>query len=85
LTWGLDGYGPVIQETSPYHYAKMPVALTEGPLQSMDGATYRQVFDPRTKFGFPRIVSLAGGSVEPINAALDQQLRWVSNVVGFDC
>ncbi len=86
LTWGLEGYGPVTRETTPYHYAKMQVALTEGPLQTMDGATYRQVIDPRTKFAFPRIVSLAGGgSVEPINAALDQQLRWVSNAVGFDC
>ena len=86
LTWGLDGYGPVTRETTPYHYAKMLVALTVGPLQTMNGATYRQMSDLRTKFASPRIVSLpGGGSVEPINAALDQQLRWVSNVIGFDC
>ncbi|MDB5530714.1 MAG: putative exported protein [Devosia sp.] len=79
-------YGKQITpETSPYDYAKMQVALTEGPLKTLYGATYREVIDPRTKFAFPRIVSLpGGGDVAPINAVLDQN-RWATNFAGFDC
>jgi hypothetical protein len=79
-------YGSAIKpDTSPYDYAKMQVALTEGPLRAMSGATYREVIDPRTKFSFPRVVSLpGGGDIAPVNAMLDQQ-RWATNFNGFEC
>jgi hypothetical protein len=85
FVWDIYSDAAIAPDTSPYDYAKMQVALTEGPLQTKDGATYRNVTDPRTKFGFPRIVSLpGGGDVAPINAALDQR-RWAINFVGFQC
>lgn len=75
----------ITPETSPYDYAKMQVALVEGPVQTLDGATYREVIDPRTRFTFPRIVSLrGGGDIAPINAILDQE-RWATNFAGFEC
>lgn len=75
----------ITPETSPYDFAKMQVALTEGPVQATGGATYREVIDPRAKFAFPRITSPpGGGDVAPINAALDQR-RWATNYSGFDC
>jgi hypothetical protein len=85
LLWMNYGGAPIAPDTSPYDYAKMQVALTEGPMQAMGGATYREVIDPRTKFAFPRIVSLpGGGDVAPINAILDQE-RWATNFAGFEC
>lgn len=51
----------------------------------ISGATYREVIDPRTKFAFPRVVSLpGGGDIAPVNAMLDQR-RWATNFVGFEC
>ena len=71
--------------TTPYDYAKMQVTLEEGPLQTMNGATYHDVTDPRTKFAFPRVVSLpGGGDTAPVNAMLDQQ-RWETSFSGFWC
>ena len=85
LVWTMYSDTLITRETSPYDYAKMQVALTEGPLQGMGGATYREVIDPRTQFAFPRIVSLpGGGDVAPINAVLDQR-RWATNFSGFEC
>ena len=85
FSWMNYGGVAITPETSPYDYAKMQVALAEGPLQTIYGATYREVIDPRTKFAFPRIVSLpGGGDVAPVNAVLDQQ-RWATNFAGFDC
>lgn len=76
---------PIAPETSPYDYAKMQVALTEGPLQPLGGATWHEVTDPRTKFATPRIVSLpGGGDVAPINASLEQR-HWATNFSGFEC
>ena len=83
--WMNYGGEAITPETSPYDYAKMQVALTEGPLQTMSGATYREVTDPRTRFASPRIVSLpSGGDIAPVNAMLDQQ-RWATNFNGFEC
>ena len=85
LVWTMYSDTLITPETSPYDYAKMQVVLNEGPVQAMGGATYREVIDPRTKFAFPRIVSLPGGSdVAPINAALDQR-RWATNFSAFEC
>jgi hypothetical protein len=83
--WMNYGGAGIMPDTSPYDYAKMQVPLAEGPLQAMGGATLHEVTDPRTKFAFPRIVSLpGGGDIGPINAALDQQ-RWATNFSGFEC
>ena len=80
--WDGDRIAP---DTSPYDYAKMQVAQNEGPLQTMNGATYRDVTDPRTKFAFPRVVSLpGGGDITRVNAMLDQQ-RWDTSFSGFWC
>jgi hypothetical protein len=79
-----DG-SPITPETSPYDYAKMQVTLTEGPIRTVNGATYREVIDPRTRFVMPRMVSLpGGGDIGPINAMLDQ-LHWAINFTGFEC
>ena len=46
----------------PYEFLKLNVPLTSGAVQRMDGSTFTYVFDPRTRFAFPRIISLADGS-----------------------
>jgi len=58
-------------ETSPYDFLKMDVALEEGPIEELEGSRFRYVTDPRTKFKFPRVVSLSDGSdIGPANGAL---------------
>lgn len=72
-------------EAAPYEFAKMDVALTEGPVETLEGSTYRYVTDPRTKFAFPRIVALAdGSSPDAANAALAQRHMQV-NYGAFNC
>lgn len=79
---GEDGFSPA---AAPYEFAKMDVALAEGPVLSLDGSTYRYVTDPRTKFPFPRIVSFAdGSSVEAANTALANRHARI-NFYAFDC
>jgi hypothetical protein len=46
----------------PYEFLKLDVPLTAGAVQTLDGSTFNYVSDPRTRFAFPRIVSLADGS-----------------------
>lgn len=46
----------------PYEFLKLDVPLTPGAVQTMDGSTFIYVSDPRTRFAFPRIISLADGS-----------------------
>lgn len=83
--WSNTSDEPIAPDTTPYDYAKMQVPLTEGPLQTMNGATYRDLTDPRTRFAFPRVVSLpGGGDISPVNAMLDQQ-RWNTSFNGFWC
>ena len=41
FSWMNYGGVAITPETSPYDYAKMQVALTEGPLKTLYGATYR--------------------------------------------
>ncbi|MBJ3786152.1 hypothetical protein [Devosia sediminis] len=79
-----DG-GPLDWTTAPYEMALLDVPLEEGPVRTLGGAEYRDVVDPRTKFAFPRVVSLPGGeSVEPINRILaDRHGRM--NLSAFDC
>ena len=71
--------------TVPYEFAKMDVALQEGPVETLAGSSYRYVIDPRSKFPFPRIVSLAdGSSPDAANAALANQHAQI-NYYAFDC
>lgn len=72
-------------ETAPYEFAKMDVALEEGPVETLEGSSFRYVTDPRTKFPFPRIVSLAdGSSPDAANAALANRHAQI-NYYAFDC
>lgn len=83
--WVRYGGDDITPETTPYDYAKMQVTLTYGPQLAIGKALYREVADPRTKFAFPRIVSLpGGGDIAPINAVLDQR-HWATNFSGFEC
>jgi hypothetical protein len=72
-------------ETSPYDYLKATsVKLTEGDPIKMTGGTFRYVTDPRTKFQFPRIVSLDGGEQTAANAYLEQR-HWKMNLDALYC
>lgn len=76
-----DAFG----KDNPYDQAKLAVPLEQGPVKSLDGSSYRFVTDPRSKFGFPRIVDLAdGSSPEVINAVLTQRQNTISSYA-FDC
>jgi hypothetical protein len=46
----------------PYDFLKLAMPLTTGPKEVLDGSTVAYVSDPRTRFLFPRIVSLEDGS-----------------------
>lgn len=76
---------PFTAATFPYDFAKMDVALTEGPVQELDGSSFRFVSDPRTVFAFPRIVALAdGSSTEAANQALAERHATI-NLAAFSC
>jgi hypothetical protein len=83
---GIHAYGvPVTATTQPYEFAKMGVSLSDGDLQDLDGSTFRFVSDPRSLFGFPRVVSLAdGSSPDAINHALSARHAAI-NVAAFSC
>lgn len=69
----------------PYDFAKMDLALTEGPVQTLDGSSFRFVSDPRTVFEFPRVVALAdGSSTEAANRALAERHATI-NLAAFSC
>lgn len=71
--------------TAPYEIAKMDVAMDEGPVETIDGSEYRYVTDPRSKFAFPRVVSLVdGSSPDAANAALAARHAAI-NYAAFDC
>lgn len=76
---------PFTAATFPYDFAKMDVALTEGPVQQLDGSSFRFVSDPRSVFAFPRIVALAdGSSPETVNRALAERHATI-NLAAFSC
>ncbi|WP_092179389.1 hypothetical protein [Devosia sp. YR412] len=73
------------RDSAPYDFAKMDVALTEGPTRTMDGNSYRDVIDPRSKFPFPRVVAFADGSpVEAANTRLAARHAQI-NMSAFAC
>lgn len=75
----------VTAETSPYDYLKVTgIKLTESDPVEMTGGTFRYVTDPRTKFQFPRIVSLDDGDPAAANAYLDQR-HWMMNLDALYC
>ena len=72
-------------EAAPYEVAKMEVNLKEGPEEDLEGSTFRYVTDPRSRFPFPRVVSLADGSPsDRVNRALARRHAEI-NSYAFDC
>ncbi|WP_375450505.1 hypothetical protein [uncultured Devosia sp.] len=72
-------------EALPYDMLKMDVALDTGPVQTVAGASFQYVVDPRTKFAFPRVVALPDGSdTAPINRALASEHARL-NAAAFQC
>jgi hypothetical protein len=79
-----DG-GPLDWTTGPYEMLLLDVAMEEGPIETMAGAEYRYVTDPRSRFAFPRAVSLPGDeSVTAINDILATQHGRMT-LSAFDC
>ena len=79
---GQAGFTP---DALPYDFAKMDVPLTQGPVETIQGSTIRYVTDPRTRFAFPRIVSLAdGSSADAANTVLARRHAQI-NSYAFDC
>lgn len=76
---------PFSAQTAPYDFAKMDVALTEGDIEAFDGSSFRFVSDPRTRFAFPRVVSLSdGSSPDAANRALANRHARI-NLAAFSC
>ncbi|KFC64898.1 hypothetical protein FF80_02901 [Devosia sp. LC5] len=71
--------------TAPYDFAKMEVVMEEGATETLEGSTFHYVADPRTKFPFPRILSLSdGSSTQLANEALERRHAAI-NFFAFDC
>jgi hypothetical protein len=66
----LSGEKPLTTKASPYDFLKMQVPLTESAETRWGDAGFKYVTDPRTKFRFPRITSLAGANPAAANAFL---------------
>lgn len=72
-------------ETSPYDYLKVTsIKLTEGDPVELTGGSVRYVTDPRTKFQFPRIVSLDSGDAAAANDYLEQR-HWMMTLDALYC
>lgn len=70
---------------SLYDYLRMQTKLVESDPVTIEGSTYRFVADPRTKFQYPRIVSLADGSDPTLaNAYLEKQ-HWQKSEDALSC
>lgn len=83
LTYGRDG--TYSEETAPYEFAKMDVEMQAGPEETFEGSVFRYLTDPRSKFAFPRVVSLAdGSSPDLVNQALHRRHAMINSQT-FDC
>jgi hypothetical protein len=72
-------------ETSPYDYLKVTaLKFTEGEVVEMTGGTFRYLTDPRTKFQFPRIVTLDDGDPAAANQYLEQR-HWKMSLDALYC
>lgn len=71
--------------TAPYEFAKQEVKMDAGAEEVLEGSTFRYVTDPRSKFPFPRVLSLSdGSSTQMINEALERR-HTLLNLYAFDC
>jgi hypothetical protein len=76
---------PITEQTSPYDFKRMDVPQDKSKVETMEGSSFQYLSDPRTKFPFPTIVSLADGSdPSAANAYLEAQ-HWSFNADAFDC
>jgi hypothetical protein len=80
----LSGEKPLTAKASPYDFLKMQVPLTESAETKWGDAGFKYVTDPRTKFRFPRITSLAGGDPAAANAFLAGH-HWSMNLDALSC
>lgn len=71
--------------TAPYEMTLLDVPLEESAPEEIDGAQFHYVTDPRTKFPFPRAISLPNDeSVTRVNAILADHHRRM-NLSALDC
>lgn len=81
----VDSIGaPLTLASAPYDVLKMQVPLTKSPETRWGEVAFQYVTDPRTKFAYPRIASLAGTNPTLANAYL-QERHWSMNVDAFTC
>ncbi|KFL32123.1 hypothetical protein JP75_03900 [Devosia riboflavina] len=79
-----DGAG-LNWSAAPYEMSLLETAFEEGPEQTLGGASFRDVVDPRTKFAFPRVTGFADGSpVDKVNAILAERHGRMT-LAAFDC
>ncbi|HTJ56369.1 MAG TPA: hypothetical protein VL418_02230 [Devosiaceae bacterium] len=79
-----SGEGQLTKAISPYDFLKMQVPLKAAAPTTWGSVAFTYVTDPRTKFKFPRIVSLGGADVTAANDYLAQQ-HWMLNGNAFAC
>ncbi len=90
LTSVVDGFTAGENElttlNSPYDFMKFDEAhYVKAPPKNFGDSTLSYWTDPRTKFAFPRIASLAGGAdMSAANDYLDQQ-HWLNSAIGLEC
>jgi hypothetical protein len=77
---------PLDKSAMPYEWLKMQVKLQEGPETVWGSAAFRQVVDPRTKFGFPRVTRLGSpvDAAHPVNIRL-QNRHWRVSLDALSC
>ena len=75
----------ISEDATPYDYLRMQTDLKAGKTQDFDGSAVKYLTDPRTKFAFPTIASLADGSSPTVaNTALEQR-HWAMNTDALNC
>lgn len=79
------GDTPITNETSPYDFLRMDVPPLKSQPTTMEGSVFQYLSDPRTKFEFPTIVSLADGSDPSATNAWLKAKHWSYNADAFDC
>ncbi len=79
------GDTPISKQTSPYDFLRMDVPQDKTDPETMEGSSFQYLSDPRTKFPFPAIVSLADGSDPSAANAYLQAQHWSFNADAFDC
>ena len=75
----------IAKDTAPYDYLRMDVAKDKSDVTSWDGSSFQYLTDPRTKFPFPTIVSLAGGADATAANAYLLDRHWSLNADALNC